>query len=203
MQTTWFPDTLPRRIPRFSARSVPLPEEFIERARVGDHDAFASLARATSPRLYAIAIRILRDSAAAEDAAQEALVEIWRSLRALRDADRFEAWSTRILVRICYREARRRRSSVVMAEEPPSSAGDPYRPLADRDQLERGFRRLKTEQRALLVLRHYLDMEPSEIAHTLGIPPGTARSRLHYAHEALRAALEAEARSERVMEVIQ
>lgn len=203
MQTTWFPDTLRRRTPRFSARSVPLPEELIERARQGDHDAFASLARTTSPRLYAIAIRILRDAAAAEDAAQEALVEIWRSLRALREADRFEAWSTRILVRICYREARRLRSSVSIAEEPPGGTGDPYRPLADRDQLERGFRRLKAEQRALLVLRHYLDLEPSEIALTLGIPPGTARSRLHYAHEAMRAALEAEARSSGLIEVIQ
>jgi RNA polymerase sigma-70 factor (ECF subfamily) len=173
-----------------------LPEELIERARQGDHDAFASLARTTSPRLYALAIRILRD-------AQEALVEIWRSLRALREADRFEAWSTRILVRICYREARRLRSSVTIADDPPGGAGDPYRPLADRDQLERGFRRLKAEQRALLVLRHYLDLEPSEIARTLGIPPGTARSRLHYAHEAMRAALEAEARSSGFIEVIQ
>ena len=66
--------------------------------------------------------------------------------------------------------------------------------IEDRDELERGFRRLTPEQRAILVLRHYLGLEPAEIAETLGIPVGTARSRLHYAHRAMRAALEADER---------
>ena len=67
--------------------------------------------------------------------------------------------------------------------------------VADRDLLERGFRRLPPDQRAILVLHHYLGFEPSEIAETLGIPAGTARSRLHHAHRAMRAALEADART--------
>ena len=67
--------------------------------------------------------------------------------------------------------------------------------VADRDLLERGFRRLPPEQRAILVLNHYLGYAPSEIAETLGIPAGTARSRLHHAHRAMRAALEAESRA--------
>jgi RNA polymerase sigma-70 factor (ECF subfamily) len=66
--------------------------------------------------------------------------------------------------------------------------------FADRDQLERGFRRLDPQQRAILALRHFAGYEPVEIAEILGIPAGTARSRLHHAHRAMRAALEADAR---------
>jgi RNA polymerase sigma-70 factor (ECF subfamily) len=67
--------------------------------------------------------------------------------------------------------------------------------VADRDQLERGFRRLHPQQRAILVLRHFAGLEPAEIAESLGIPSGTVRSRLHHAHRAMRAALEADARA--------
>ena len=72
---------------------------------------------------------------------------------------------------------------------------DDFLSVADRDQLERGFRRLDPQQRALLVLRHFAGFEPSEIAEILGIPAGTARSRMHNAHRAMRAALEADARA--------
>jgi RNA polymerase sigma-70 factor (ECF subfamily) len=67
--------------------------------------------------------------------------------------------------------------------------------MADRDQLERGFRRLKPEQRAAVVLHFYLGLTLAEVADTLGIPEGTAKSRLHYATETLRAALDADART--------
>jgi RNA polymerase sigma-70 factor (ECF subfamily) len=66
--------------------------------------------------------------------------------------------------------------------------------VVNRDQLERGFRRLKPEQRAAVVLRFYLDLSMPEVADALGVPLGTAKSRLFYATAALRAALEADAR---------
>jgi RNA polymerase sigma-70 factor (ECF subfamily) len=72
---------------------------------------------------------------------------------------------------------------------------DAYLSVIDRDQLERGFRRLQPEQRAILVLRHYAGLETLEIADALGIPHGTVRSRLHHAHREMRAALEADARA--------
>ena len=75
------------------------------------------------------------------------------------------------------------------------STSDDFLSVADRDQLERGFRRLDPQQRAMLVLRHFAGFEPAEIAEILGIPAGTARSRLHNAHRAMRAALEADARA--------
>jgi RNA polymerase sigma-70 factor (ECF subfamily) len=79
---------------------------------------------------------------------------------------------------------------------PPDRAarGDAARERADRDQLERGFRRLNVDQRAVLVMNHYLGMSGPEIADTLGIPVGTVHSRLHHALMAMRAALEADAR---------
>jgi len=75
------------------------------------------------------------------------------------------------------------------------AAPDDLLTLADRDQLDRGFRRLNADERAILVLRHFVGYEPSEIAELLGISPGTLRSRLHHAHRAMRAALDADARS--------
>ena len=171
--------------------------DLVELASRGDRDAFGVLARVHGDRLYAIAQRILREVDRSEDAVQQALVIAWQELPRLRDQDRFEPWLHRILIRCCYSEARRRREWSahvrVLPVDGPGGA-DESRALADRDQIDRGFRRLPPEQRALLVLHHYLGLTPAEIADTLGIPAGTARSRLHYAHRAMRAALEADAR---------
>jgi RNA polymerase sigma-70 factor (ECF subfamily) len=171
--------------------------EVVERARRGDREAFAILARSRGDRLFGIAHRMLRDVHRAEDAVQQTLVIAWRELPRLRDPGRFDAWLQRLLVRSCYAEMRQFRSyqmSIrVLGTEPADP--DPTLRIADRDQLERGFRRLPPEHRAVLVLRHYLGLEPTEIAETLGIPVGTARSRLHYAHRAMRAALAAEERA--------
>jgi RNA polymerase sigma-70 factor (ECF subfamily) len=171
--------------------------DLVESASHGDREAFGVLARVHSDRLYAIAHRILREVDRSEDAVQQALVTAWRELPRLRDPDRFEPWLHRILVRACYAEARRRREWTahirVLPIEGPAQP-DESSNFADRDMIDRGFRRLPPEQRAILVLHHYLGYAPSEIAETLGIPPGTARSRLFNAHRAMRAALEADAR---------
>jgi RNA polymerase sigma-70 factor (ECF subfamily) len=172
--------------------------DLVRRAMAGDREAFSELVRLSTDRLFAVARLILRDSGRAEDATQEALVVAWRDLSALRDPDRFEAWLHRLLVRACYREARkdRRRQSVHVRElalqgTEPDSAID----LADRDQLERGFRRLDTDQRAILVLHFYLGYSISEVADALGVPDGTAKSRLHRATQTMRSVLDAEARA--------
>jgi RNA polymerase sigma-70 factor (ECF subfamily) len=171
--------------------------DVVIQAQQGDREAFATLARAHGDQLFGIARRLLRDHDQAEDAVQQTLVTAWRELPRLRDADRFGAWVQRTLIRTCYAElARARRRSITIREVPLAGVqGDGAIGLADRDQLERGFRRLPQDQRAILVLRHYLGLEPSEIAERLGIPAGTVRSRLHYAHQAMRAALEADERA--------
>jgi RNA polymerase sigma-70 factor, ECF subfamily len=169
----------------------------VELARHGDHEAFAAVTAGAVDRLYAMACLILRDPELAEDATQEALVRAWRDLPSLREPDAFESWLNRVLVRTCADLARRRRrwrAEVRLLQHEP---GEPDRSsdLADRDQIERGFRRLNEAQRTILVLHFYLELTPAEVANVLAIPVGTAKSRLHYAIEALRAALAADART--------
>jgi RNA polymerase sigma-70 factor, ECF subfamily len=170
----------------------------VDRAKQGDGEAFDALARTVGDRCMAIACRILRDADLAEDAVQTALISAWRELRTLRDPDRFEPWLHRILTNACYAEARRRRRwSADIRVLPIEGAYGPGGILTidDRDQLERALRRLTLEQRAVLVFHHYLDLALPEVADRLGIPLGTVKSRLHYAMTALRASLEADART--------
>jgi RNA polymerase sigma-70 factor (ECF subfamily) len=75
------------------------------------------------------------------------------------------------------------------------AAGDDVRLVDDHDQLDRGFRRLKPDHRAAVVLHYYLGLSVPEVAEALGVPVGTAKSRIHYAVDAMRAALEADDRT--------
>jgi RNA polymerase sigma-70 factor, ECF subfamily len=171
--------------------------ELVKRAQHGDKEAFTSLAAAMADRFLAVSRRILRDLALAEDATQQALLSIWRDLPQLRDPARFEAWSYRLLVRACYAEARRTRrwaSNIHLLPVDEPVAMDDMGSVIDRDQLERGFRRLSFDHRTVVVLHHYLDLSLPEVAEALGVPLATATSRLHYAMRGLRAALDADAR---------
>ena len=173
--------------------------DLVIRAQRGDKEAYALLAAGFADRFVAVARRILRDFDLAEDAAQQALLFVWRDLPGLRDPDRFESWSYRLLVRACYAEGRKQRHwapnlRLLPAADPDPAAADDLSSVVDRDELERGFKRLSLDHRAVVVLYHYLDMPLDQIADVLGIPVGTAHSRLHHAMRGLRAALEADAR---------
>jgi len=171
--------------------------ELVERARRGDHDAFAELAGTTITRLDAVARLILRDRELARDAVQETLVRAWRDLPGLRDPDRFDAWLHRLTVNACLDLTRRRRRRVSEVElEPILSVGLPDETdiLALRDQLDRALARLEPEQRAVVVLRYWLDLPLPAAADALGIPLGTAKSRLHRAIAALRQTFEVDER---------
>ena len=171
--------------------------ELVERARRGDREAFGVLAGGAVDRLYGIARLILRDTELAEDATQEALVRAWRDLPSLRDVERFDAWLYRLVVRTCAdvgRHRRRWRAAIAVLPTEPV-APDRASELADRDQLERGLRRLNDRQRTILILHFYVGLSPTETADALEIPVGTAKSRLHYAIEALKAAVAADERS--------
>ena len=174
--------------------------DLVEAARRGDHEAFEVLATSAADRLYAVARLILGSADVAEDAVQEALVRAWQQLPKLRDPDRFDAWLYRLVVNACADQGRQlRRWSLQMRPVPVNAAiSDDTRSVADREQLQRGFDRLKPDHRVVVVLHFYSGFSAAEIAHMLGIPEGTARSRLHYATEAMRAALEADARQPQV-----
>ena len=171
--------------------------DLVRQARDGDRDAYDVLITELVDHLYRIARLILRDYDSAEDAVQEALVRCWRDLPRLRNPDRFDAWLNRILLNAITDEARHRRrfgaSLTVLRTEPAQPDG--LGALADRDELDRVFGRLSIDHRTVVVLHFYLGLTVDEAATTIGIPVGTAKSRLHYATEALRAALEADART--------
>lgn len=174
--------------------------ELVERASRGDRDAFAALATAYANRCYAIAYRIVCDPDRAQDATQQALIGAWRDLPGLRDPDRFDAWLIRLVVNACYvelRSERRHAARVRVLTDFDAQSGtgsDPATSVAQHDALDRAFRRLTPEQRAVVVSHHYLGYPLTEIAESLGIPVGTARSRLHYAVRQLRSVLDSDAR---------
>jgi RNA polymerase sigma-70 factor (ECF subfamily) len=176
--------------------------DVVERAGRGDHDAFALLVDASITRLEAVAYLIIRDQELARDAVQDAYIRAWRDLPGLRDLDRFDAWLHRLTVNACLDAVRKRRRRPIEVDIEPISqpvVGDETASVADRDVIERGLNRIRPEQRAILVLHYYLGMSTSAIGETLGIPQGTAQSRLHAALSAMRAALAA---VERAPEVI-
>ncbi len=168
----------------------------IEQARSGDREAFARLAAEASDQLYGLALRVLRNPDAAGEALQMALVQIWRDLPNLRDPDRFDAWTYRIVINCCRADRRRARRSLVTLELSPedSVVGDAQMSIAQRDELEQAFGVLTTDQRAVLVLLYYRDLTVREAANVLGISEGTVKSRAHHARQAMRAALAAAAR---------
>jgi len=170
----------------------------VDQAKRGDREAFDTLARLTGDRCMAIAFRILRDVDLADDAVQAALLIAWRDIRSLRDPELFEPWLHRILTNACYSEARRRKrwsQGLRVLSVEPVHEPDEYLIVESRDLLERAFRRLTIEQRAVVVFHHYLGLELPEVAERLGIPLGTVKSRMYHAKQALRAGLDADARS--------
>jgi RNA polymerase sigma-70 factor, ECF subfamily len=164
----------------------------VELAGGGDHDAFAALVDLTIARLDSAARLILRDPEHARDAVQEAYIRAWRDLPSLRDPDRFDAWLHRITVNACLDLARRRRRRVIEVDLEPIDApatSDLAGGVADRDLLDRALQRLDPGHRAVIVLHFYLGMPLPDVAAAIGIPVGTARSRLHYSLVAMRAAV--------------
>ncbi len=172
--------------------------DLVARAQHGDHEAFASLVRPHVDRLHGLAGLLLRDPSRAEDALQEALLRAWRDLPRLREAEKFDAWLRRLVVNASHdegRRLRRRRGEQPLEPYHEPGTGGGLGDVADRDELERGFRRLNEDDRAIIALRYYLDLSNAEAAASLGIREVAYRSRLHRALQAMRAALAAEART--------
>jgi RNA polymerase sigma-70 factor (ECF subfamily) len=175
-----------------------LQREMVELAQTGDRDAFAALAGSVVDRLYATAVLILRDHALAEDAIQETIVRAWRDLPSLRDPEKFDAWLRRLLTNVCRDEGRRQRrrgAEITLLPLHEPAVDDSSEALVSQDALERAFRRLSGDQRAVVVLHYYDGLSQREVADAMGLPLGTVKSRLFHATRALRAALEADARA--------
>ena len=172
--------------------------ELVERAQRGDHDAFAVLAGLFVARLDAAARLILRDHELARDAVQESFIKAWRNLPTLRDPDRFEGWLRSLVARSCIDTLRHRGRRPIEVELLPidgPSVADMSAVIADRDLLEVALRSLQPEQRAVIVLHYYLGMPLPDVAATLRIPLGTAKSRHHRSLQTMRRAIDGDAES--------
>jgi RNA polymerase sigma-70 factor (ECF subfamily) len=168
----------------------------VNRARAGDVAAFESLVRSRMDAIYRLDLAILGEDADAADAAQETFIAAWRKLGSLKDPDRFEAWLQRVSVNAC-RMIRRSRGRRLVREMPMAEMDAAGSEMAapqpsDVQILRTALRRLLHDHRAVLAL-HHIDGRPvAEIASTLGIPEGTAKSRLFKARAALDKALREE-----------
>lgn len=188
--------------PRPDVRATHMPVvDLVDRARAGDRRAFELLLDARLDRALGTAVAILGNEADARDATQEAFLRAWRELRQLRDSDRFDAWFTRILVNCCRTALRGRRRLTVreipmddLPELDDRAAGEGNGDQASLDAIEHAFERLSIAQRTILVLHHLEQRPVADIAARLGIPVGTAKSRLFAARQALERALEVELR---------
>ena len=172
----------------------------IRRAQTGDVEAFTAVVAGRFEPMQRTAMAILGHEADARDAVADTLAAIWRELPRLRDPLAFDAWSTRILVHACRRRLRGRgrtrvREVAMEAVEGARSLTSPApsESVADRLAWERAFERLDTDARAILVLHHLEGRGLEEVSAVLGIPIGTAKSRLFAARRALERALEREA----------
>ena len=166
----------------------------IERAATGDTDAFADLLGPRLDRLWRTAQAILGNEADARDATQDACLSAWTHLPRLRDEARFDAWLNRVLVNRCRDMLRsRHRSREIVLEGVDLRDPRPSPDSADTASVLAAFDRLSLADRHILVLHHLHDRPLTEIATTLGIPVGTAKSRLHAARRALERALETQA----------
>ena len=162
--------------------------------------SFGALVERELDGAYRLAAVILGDALEAEDAVSDATVAAWRGFGGLHDRGRFEAWFGRILINGCRdRLRRRRRVRIVDLGATLELLADPDRHTdvsaesAERDAVARALGQLDPDHQVVLVLRFWLDLTVEAIADRLGIPVGTAKSRLHNAGRRLRQVLDDEA----------
>ena len=165
----------------------------VSRAAAGDRDAYADLIAPRVDRALRTARAILGNDAEAHDAAQDALVAAWVNLPRLRDASRFDPWLNRMLVNRCREALRQRRRSREIREDMDAPLADFAGGSIETASVKAAFGRLSVDERTILLLHHLHGLPVDEVARQLGVPVGTAKSRLWHARRSLERALEAEA----------
>jgi RNA polymerase sigma factor (sigma-70 family) len=175
-----------------------LERELVSAAKRGDETAFARLIEAEAPRVYRAVLAVVRSPQDAQEVIQDASVRAWRQLHSLRDEGRFPAWYRQIAVRVAIDTAGRKKHRVREIELDPDAFDardgvakpDPSTGWDERLAVLEALSNLPADDRAILGLRYGADLEVPDVAATLGIPLGTAKSRLHRALSRLAAAME-------------
>ncbi len=166
-------------------------QELVLAARLGDEVAFARLIESEAPRTYRAVLAVVRSAEDAQEVMQDASIRAWRQLGGLRDAGSWPAWFRRIAVRQAVdrvgREKRRQVRELDLASIEDPHGSDPTAAWARHATVMEALARLSNEDRAVLGLRYGADLAVPEVAATLGIPLGSAKSRLHRATSRLAA----------------
>ena len=170
-----------------SALSVAEAETPLERARSGDHDAFAELVGRHEGMVFSIALHFFDDRTRAEEIAQEVFLQLFRSLGEIESDAHLLFWLRQVTSRRCIDGMRRSRMRLVSFEEIGEVPAKPHAadPLLDRT-LQRHIASLPEHQRIIVTLRYQEDLDPSEICGIVGMPVNTVKSHLHRALVALR-----------------
>jgi RNA polymerase sigma-70 factor (ECF subfamily) len=172
----------PLKMTNVTAKTANKKEKYINMAIDGDKAAYSNLILGMEHKLYRISRSVLRDDADCADAIQEALIRAWLKLPELRDPALFEHWLTRILLRECYRIAKKTNYCDTQSEIPSGTGRDP----TQRIVLEEAVYKLKPEHRTPLILHHMMGYKVHEIAKMLSLPEGTVKSRLLRARRKLK-----------------
>jgi RNA polymerase sigma-70 factor (ECF subfamily) len=164
----------------------------VKRCLAGESAAFEPLVRRYQRVLFNVALRMLGDYAAADDATQNAFVSAYRKLASFEQDRRFFSWIYRILVNECLNDRRSRRPFEPIAVDATTagSPADDLETLERRRAVQAAILALPPDYREVVVLRHFSGLSYDEIADAVGVPAKTVKSRLHTARERLVASLE-------------
>lgn len=180
--------------------------ELVRRSAAGDDDAFRDLVERHEGRVYRLALQLLGDPAAAEEAAQEAFIRLYRSLDTLRGEARLSTWLHRVTVNLCRDEQRRQkraeRFTDLDAAAPTLVVLGSETDDLEREEMNRRIRaaleRLPEHQKEAIVLRYLSELSYAEISEATGASPNTVASRVYRGLRRLGALLGAERGQEEV-----
>jgi RNA polymerase sigma-70 factor (ECF subfamily) len=185
-----------------------LPEaDAIRLAQQGDPDAFERIYRLHSRRVYALCLRMVGNTAEAEDLAQEAFLQLFRKIATFRGESAFSTWLHRLAVNVVLMRLRKKTLSETSLEEttePDEESGGPRKDVGgpdlrlsgsiDRVNLQRAIEELPPGYKAVFVLHDIQGYEHNEIADIMGCSIGNSKSQLHKARTRLRELLQESAR---------
>jgi RNA polymerase sigma-70 factor (ECF subfamily) len=187
-----------------------MPEaEAIRLAQQGDVAAFERIYRLHNRRVYSLCLRMVGNTAEAEDLTQEAFLQLFRKIASFRGESAFSTWLHRLSVNVVLMKLRKKRMPEVSLEEttePDEESGGPRRDFGapdlqlsgsvDRVNLQRAVEQLPPGYRAIFVLHDVQGYEHNEIAEIMGCSIGNSKSQLHKARMRLRELLHENLRSE-------
>lgn len=170
----------------------PISPHLLDQARAGDPDALDALFGELIDPAFRLALALLHDRQAAEDAVQEAAVRAWRKLGGLRPDSEVRPWFLAFVANECRNVRRARWTSVLKLETLEQVASGIEDDVVIGADLRRAMAGLSHEHRVAIILHYGLDLPLEEVAAATGAALGTVKSRIHRATAALRARLAVE-----------